>query len=139
MVEVLTLLSVAAAATSGFWLGRAGRADRAKLSSADVEQAFERGRIAGAEQERQLLEVRVTPYQSKESQWLGLKCVLQVGYIQQLYYRGLPIGSGQTVVTNMESAWNEERVQQLLSIAVDVAQGYVKELVARGVKARLVA
>ena len=95
------------------------------------------GHAAGSRAEREKLEVRVTPHLSKECQWLGMKKILQVGYAQQIFYGGLPIGLPQTVITNVESTWNEEMVREVVAGAKEVAKVYTNELVKNGIRAAL--
>jgi hypothetical protein len=105
---------------------------------AQVEtDAFERGRVAGVAEEKQQLEVHVEPHQSITSEWLGLKKVQTVGYTHQLYYRGVPVGGPQLIVTSVEEKVDDDRMKGILAAAERLATVYVKQLAEKGIKAAL--
>jgi len=114
-----------------------GRRDTKARATKMEAEAFERGRAAGIAEEKQQLEVRVEPHQSSMSEWLGLKKVHTVGYTHQLYYRGVPVGGPQLIVTNVEERVDQDRLDRMLVAAGRVAEVYVKALVEKGVKAAL--
>lgn len=109
---------------------------RKRLAQVETD-AFERGRAAGTAEEKQQLEVRVEPHQSITSEWLGLKRVQTVGYTHQLYYRGVPVGGPQLIVTSVEEKVDHDRMNAILAAAERLAQVYVKQLAEKGIKAAL--
>lgn len=116
-----------------------GRRNMSKRIVQVESEAFERGRAAGMAEEKQQLEVRVEPHQSTTSEWLGLKKVQTVGYTHQLYYRGVPVGGPQLIVTSVEEKVDQDRMDAILSTAGRLAEVYVKQLAEKGIRAALLA
>lgn len=130
------VLSVALSALVG---GIGGYVLRFYLATRDAEckRAFEEGVAKGRAEEQARLEVRVAPVRYDEESWFGAKHTLVVGYSQQIFYNGLPVGAPQEVVTHFEETWNEDRVNEVFKLANKAAGAYVKALAAGGVRAAL--